>query len=140
MVDPDLLILRLGVRVLICSEQDFCPCKWGLVCQLSIQSEYDSIRTVDDSRAAIRSVGSGSRTIEVTYHQYGIASRMSSGKARVVTMRRVVEGLTFAVRSADVGIRGLPTPTALGEPVLDVDMSTVESRVVMQKPKVSHGC
>lgn len=55
-------------------------------------------------------------------------------------MRRVVEGLTFAVRSADVGLRVLPTPTALGEPVLDVDMSTVESRVVMQKPKVSHGC
>ena len=138
MVDPDLLILRLWVRILISSEQDFCPCKWGLVCQLGIYSLFDDRRTVDDSKAAIRSIGSGSRTIEVTYHQYGTASSMSSGNARVVTSRRVVEGLTFAVSSADVGLRGLPTTTALAEPVLDVDMSTVESRVVMQKPKVSH--
>jgi len=78
--------------------------------------------------------------MEVTYHQYGTASSMRSGKARVVTIRRVVEGLTFAVSSADVGLRILPAPTALAEPVLDVDMSTVECRVVMQKPKVGHEC
>lgn len=76
----------------------------------------------------------------MTYHQYGTESRMSSGKARVVTSRRVIEGLTFAVSSADVGLRVPPTATVLVEPVLDVDMSTVDCRVVMQKPKVSHGC
>jgi hypothetical protein len=81
---------------------------------------------MEDSRAAIRSVGSGSRTIEVTYHQYGTASRMSSGKARVVTNRRVLEGLTLAVSSAGVALRGLLIPSAFIEASLDVDMSIVE--------------
>jgi hypothetical protein len=50
---------------------------------------------------------------------------MSSGNAIVVTIRRVVEGLTFRVSSAGVtlrllpGVRGLPE---LAEPVVDVDM------------------
>jgi hypothetical protein len=83
-------------------------------------------RTVDDSSAAIRSVGSGSRTIEVTYHQYGTASRMSSGKAKVVTNRRVLEGLTVAVSSAWVALRGLPRSSAFIGALLNVDMSIVE--------------
>jgi hypothetical protein len=50
---------------------------------------------------------------------------MSSGKAIVVTMRRVVDGLTFRVSSAEVTLRLLPAVIdlpALTEPVVDVDM------------------
>jgi hypothetical protein len=57
---------------------------------------------VDRSRASIRSIGRGRRTIEVTYHQNGTARRMSNGKAKVVTRRRFVEGLIAAVISAGV--------------------------------------
>jgi hypothetical protein len=49
--------------------------------------------------------------MEVTYHQYGTARRMSKGKARVVTIRRFVDGLTAAVISAGVG-RFLPESLA----------------------------
>jgi len=125
-----------GYESLSAVNKTFVLASGGFICQLSIYTEPSIIRTVDDSKAAIRSIGSGSRTIEVTYHQYGTASRMSSGKARVVTIRRGVEGLTFAVSSAGVALRGLPGPASL----LEVDMSTVECRVVMQTPKVSHGC
>lgn len=62
--------------------------------------------TVDRSRASIRSIGRGRRTIEVTYHQNGTARRMSNGKAKVVTRRRFVEGLIAAVISA--GVRRSP--------------------------------
>jgi hypothetical protein len=61
----------------------------------------------------------------VTYHQYGTARRMSSGNAIVVTIRRVVEGLTFRVSSAGVALRLLPAVRGLPEltgPVVDVDM------------------
>ena len=61
----------------------------------------------------------------MTYHQYGTARRMSSGNAIVVTIRRVVEGLTFRVSSAGVVLRLLPAVRALSElaePVVDVDM------------------
>jgi hypothetical protein len=61
----------------------------------------------------------------VTYHQYGTASRISSGKARVVTSRRVLEGLTFAVSSAGVALRSLLEPSAFIGALLDVDMSGV---------------
>jgi hypothetical protein len=50
---------------------------------------------------------------------------MSSGKAMVVTIRRVVEGLTFRVSSAGVTLRLLPAARGLPEltgPVVDVDM------------------
>jgi hypothetical protein len=51
---------------------------------------------------------------------------MSSGKARVVTSRRVLEGLTFAVSSAGVALRGRSTPSAFSEALIDVDMSSGE--------------
>jgi hypothetical protein len=50
---------------------------------------------------------------------------MSSGNAIVVTIRRVVEGLTFRVSSAGVALRLLPAVRGLPEltgPVVDVDM------------------
>ena len=63
---------------------------------------------MEASNASIRAIGSGSRTIEVTYHQNGTASRISSGKARVVIIRLVVDGLTFAVSSRGVDVRVAP--------------------------------
>ena len=74
----------------------------------------------------------------MTYHQYGTARRMSSGKAIVVTIRRVVEGLTFRVSSAGVILRPLPTLRGLSEltePVVVVDMLSGSDR----RYKVSHG-
>ena len=74
----------------------------------------------------------------MTYHQYGTARRMSSGKAIVVTIRRVADGLTFRVSSAGVALRllsatrGLPE---LAEPVVGVDMIFRSDR----RYKVSHG-
>jgi hypothetical protein len=51
---------------------------------------------------------------------------MSSGNAIVVTIRRVVEGLTFRVSSTGVTLRLLPAArralSELTEPVVDVDM------------------
>lgn len=94
--------------------------------EASYQLGLSAVRlTVDDSRASIRAIGSGRRTIEVTYHQYGTARSMSSGKASVVTIRRVVDGFTFLVISAGVTPRLLLASKGLlelAEPIVDVDM------------------
>ena len=74
----------------------------------------------------------------MTYHQYGTARRMSSGKAIVVTIRRVVEGLTLRVSSAGVILRPPPALRGLSEltePFVVVDMLSGSDR----RYKVSHG-
>jgi len=77
--------------------------------------------TDETSRAAIRAVGSGSRTIEVVYHQKGIARRIRRGKERVTVSRRRVEGLRAAVTSEGEG-RCLDEPESFfSKPILGVN-------------------
>ena len=64
---------------------------------------------------------------------------MSSGKAIVVKIRRVVDGLTFRVSSAGVALRLLPAARGLPEltgPVVDVDMISIAQ--CDRRYKVSH--
>ena len=74
----------------------------------------------------------------MTYHQYGTARRISSGKAIVVMIRRVVDGLTLRVSSAGVALRLLSAARALSElaeAIVGVDMIFRSDR----RYKVSHG-
>jgi hypothetical protein len=62
---------------------------------------------------------------------------MSSGKARVVTKRRVVDGLTLTVSSRGVGLR-LVAAIRFSEPAVGVDMLLIRSNNSW-RCKVSHG-
>lgn len=61
---------------------------------------------------------------------------MSKGNARVVTMRRVVEGLTFTVSSRWVGLRVLLAPIGPAESAIVVDILSERSD---KRCKISHG-
>jgi hypothetical protein len=58
---------------------------------------------------SIRSTGSGSRSIEVVYHQNGRARSRRRGKDRVVNSRERVDGFSVAMDSVGVVERALPT-------------------------------